>query len=156
MKILIATDGSEFSKAAIEECCKNYIRPDAEVRMVSVYEDAYPIAAEPFAVSPDYYQEMIDAAENQAKSFVEEAAEIYRKHFPDNGHRMSTKVLRGSAAPQIIDEAESWGADMIVTGSHGRGFWGRMLGSVSDGVVHHAPCSVLVIRRPESEAEGQE
>ena len=38
--------------------------------------------------------------------------------------------------------------DLIVVGSHGRGFWGRLLGSVSDGVVHHAPCSVLVVRKP--------
>ena len=54
MKILIATDGSDYSKAAIDECCRMVIRPEnAEVLVVSAYEDAYPITAEPFAISAE-------------------------------------------------------------------------------------------------------
>ncbi len=47
----------------------------------------------------------------------------------------------------IVEEAQKWSADLIVLGSHGYGFWERMLlGSVSNAVVHHAPCSVLIVR----------
>jgi nucleotide-binding universal stress UspA family protein len=47
----------------------------------------------------------------------------------------------------ILEEAAEWQPNMIVVGSHGRGFWGRMtLGSVSDSVMHHAPCPVLIAR----------
>jgi nucleotide-binding universal stress UspA family protein len=47
----------------------------------------------------------------------------------------------------ILDEAESWGADLIVVGSHGYRAWERfLLGSVSQSVVSHAKCSVEVVR----------
>ena len=59
----------------------------------------------------------------------------------------------GRPAQFIVDAAKEFEADMIIVGSHGRGFWGKLtLGSVSDAVVHHAPCSVLVVRRADSEA----
>ena len=54
----------------------------------------------------------------------------------------------GATNRVIIETAKDWNADLIVVGSHGRGFWGRtMIGSVSDSVIHHAPCSVLVVRK---------
>ena len=62
MKILIATDGSDCSKAAVEECCRMVARPEnSDVLIISAYEDAYPITAEPFAVSAEYYQKLDDA-----------------------------------------------------------------------------------------------
>jgi nucleotide-binding universal stress UspA family protein len=66
-----------------------------------------------------------------------------------SGHdlEISTMVVKGSPERELIDVATEWRADLIVVGSHGRGFWGRLtLGSVTDAVVHHAPCSVLVVR----------
>lgn len=151
MRILVATDGSEYSKAAIEKCCDMIVDPkNTEIKVISAYEDAYPIAAEPFAVSAEFYQHIVDAAENQSKEFASEAAETIRKHFQDERPDVSSDILRGSPEQQIVDEAKRWRADMIIVGCHGRGFWGRMLGSVSDAVVHHAPCSVLVVRNGHS------
>ena len=149
MKILIATDGSDYSTAAIEEACRVVIRPEkADVLIVSAYEDAYPIAAEPFAISAEYYQKLDKAVCEMAKSFVEAGEKMVRGKFPDATFPLATKILRGGPDQQIIEMAREWKADLIVVGSHGRGFWGRLLGSVSDGVVHHAPCSVLVVRKP--------
>ena len=148
MKILIATDGSDYSKAAVEECCRMVIRPEnTEVLIVSSYEDAYPIMAEPFAISADYYQKLDDAVSEMAANFVEEAKKMVLDAFPSAKFSVETEVLRGPPDQQIIDKAEEWNADLIVVGSHGRGFWGRLLGSVSNGVVHHATCSVLVVRK---------
>lgn len=148
MKILIATDGSDYSKAAVEECCRLVIRPEtSEVLIVSAFEDTYPIAAEPFAISAEFYQKVTDGLSELADSFVSEAENIVRNRFPDARFAISTEVLHGAPDQQIVDKAKEWKADLIVVGSHGRGFWGRMLGSVSDGVVHHAPCSVLVVRK---------
>jgi nucleotide-binding universal stress UspA family protein len=54
---------------------------------------------------------------------------------------------QGSPRSVILDEAESWGADLVVVGSHGYGAWQRfLLGSVSQAVVSHAKCSVEVVR----------
>jgi nucleotide-binding universal stress UspA family protein len=59
--------------------------------------------------------------------------------------------MSGLAKQVIVEEAEKWGADLIVVGSHGQGLWSRaLLGSVSNSVVHHAPCSVFVGRTPEN------
>ena len=149
MKILIATDGSEYSQAAVNESCRMVIRSeDADVLIVSAYENAYPMAAEPFAISADYYQQLDDAVREQASGFLESARNQIKSHFPEADFPLNTEVLRGSPAQQIVERAEEWGADLIVVGSHGRGFWGRLLGSVSNAVVHHATCSVLVVRKP--------
>jgi nucleotide-binding universal stress UspA family protein len=64
---------------------------------------------------------------------------------------VANEVLRGGAAPAIVEAACEWDADLIVVGSHGYGFWSRaLLGSVSNSVVHHAPCSVLIVREKQS------
>jgi nucleotide-binding universal stress UspA family protein len=148
MKILIATDGSEFSKAAVLEGCKFFKPETDEVMIVSAYEDAAPIAAEPFAISAEYYQKLEDAVREQAEEFVGQAEKDFRGQFPGATVKLTSRVLRGAPDQQIIELGRDWGADLIVVGSHGRGFWGRLLGSVSTGVVHHAPCSVLVVRGP--------
>lgn len=149
MKVLIATDGSDYSKAAVAESCRFVIQPDTtEITVVSAYEDAIPIAAEPFALSAEYYQKIDEAVHDQTQAFLAEAAAGIRTHFPGKELKLTTEILRGSPDQQIIEKAKEWNADLIVVGSHGRGFWGRLLGSVSDGVVHHAPCSVLVVRKP--------
>jgi len=53
----------------------------------------------------------------------------------------------GKPVSKMIEVAKNWSADLIVMGSHGRGkIHGLFLGSVSQEVLHHAPCPVLVIR----------
>jgi nucleotide-binding universal stress UspA family protein len=156
MKILIATDGSDYSRAAVEECCRLLIQPkNAEILIVSAYEDAYPIMAEPFAVSAEYYQKLDDAVSEMASNFVADAKVMVHEAFPSADISVETEVLRGPPDQQIIEKAKAWKADVIVVGSHGRGFWGRLLGSVSNGVVHHAECSVLVVRRPRARKSPQ-
>ena len=147
MKILIATDGSDYSRAAIEEFCRMFAGTEnKEVKVIAVYEEVFPVAGEPFAISAQYYQELEDDAKTQAEEFAAEAAEQIRGHFPQL--KLATLVKKGSPEREIVETAQAWQANLIVVGSHGRGFWGRMLvGSTSDAVMHHAPCSVLVIRR---------
>ena len=106
------------------------------------------MTAEPFALSSEYYQKLTESLTSLATSAVEAAKETIRDRFPGTDFAVATEILRGPADQLIIEKAIDWNADLIVVGSHGRGFWGRLLGSVSNGVVHHAPCSVLVVRKP--------
>ena len=148
MKILIATDGSEFSRAAIEKCCR-VLQPSeqTEIKIISVYEQIAAIATEPFAISAQYYQEMTDLARSQCETFAADSVEQLKRIVPGIDANVRTEVRIGAPARVIVDEAIDWNADLVVVGSHGRSFWGRLtLGSVSDAVVHHAPCSVLVAR----------
>jgi nucleotide-binding universal stress UspA family protein len=146
VKILIATDGSEFSEGAIDACCQLVtLGAASEILVVSVYEAQIPMPAEPFAISAEYYQKLDDLAHARAVEAVEAAAERIRSC--EREATVTTKVELGRPAQVIVECAAEWGPDLVIVGSHGRGFWGRLsLGSVSDAVVHHAPCSVLVVR----------
>jgi len=150
MKVLIATEGSEFSKKALQRFSELFgDAPGIEARIISVVEPTV-VPTEPFAVSAEYIRELDETAKKAAHEVVEEAASELRSAAPSIGN-VSTIVGYGSPERIIVEEAEEWGADLIVTGSHGHGFWKRAwLGSVSNGVVHHAPCSVLIVR-PEPE-----
>jgi nucleotide-binding universal stress UspA family protein len=62
---------------------------------------------------------------------------------------VTTTVLEGNPAEVILDEAERWGADLLVAGAHGDGpVKRRLLGSVSQAVALHAHCSVEIVRCP--------
>ena len=148
MKIIIATDGSECSTVAVEKCCELLDLSNRNtIRIVSAFELQVPMATEPFAISADAYKRLDEFAEQNAQANVNKAAEIIKSRFPDTANHIETSGRLGRPAQIILEEAEGWGADLIVMGSHGRGFWGRLaLGSVSSAVVHHAKCSVLVVR----------
>jgi nucleotide-binding universal stress UspA family protein len=64
------------------------------------------------------------------------------------GLEITTVIKNGHAKEVILDEAEKWGADLIVLGSHGYSGWQRfLLGSVSNAVATHAHCSVEIVRQ---------
>ena len=151
MKILLATDGSDFSQVAVKKCVDLFGNlPDAKIRIITVVGMKMP-AAEPWVSTPDYFHEVNLAAHEHAKEVVLKAEAAMRNHCPALTAELSTEVITGSAKRAIVEYAESWGADLIVVGSNGYGFWPRaLLGSISDSVVHHAPCSVLVVRTSES------
>jgi nucleotide-binding universal stress UspA family protein len=147
MKILIAADGSEYSRAAIEECCRMFKNsPDAEIEIISVYEMIIP-PTEPFAVTADYIQQVDDESRAQANAIAEKALSQISEKCPALAGKTIIKTVGGAPAQQIVEEAKDWGADLIVSGSHGYGFWKRAwLGSVSNALVHNAPCSVMIVR----------
>ncbi|MEO8648824.1 MAG: universal stress protein [Acidobacteriota bacterium] len=147
MKVLLATEGSKFSRAALKECGRILANSDnAELRIISVAETPV-VVTEPFAISPMYVEELDRAVRERAERYALEAQAELKKEFPGLSATITVKTITGSPDQMIVEEAESWGADLIVTGSHGYGFWKRAwLGSVSSSVVHHAPCSVLVVR----------
>ena len=151
MKILIATDGSDFSRKAVEKCCEILGKgSEAEIRIISLVEHVTPMAAEPFAVSADYYREIEENLRKQSEKAVADAEEIIREKLGNENFTIGGEVFTGHVKQIIVDEAKKFKADLIVVGSHGKGFFNRMLlGSVSDFVVHHAPCSVLVVRDDE-------
>lgn len=149
MKILISTDGSEFSKAAIDACRQIKFDPEkTSFKIVSAVEYPMMLAADPFiGSSADCYDRIETEGHRLAKEFLDESAARLKALFSDASLDVSAQVIDGAPARVIVEEAENWKADLIVVGSHGYGFWSRaLLGSVSSAIVHHAPCSVLVVR----------
>lgn len=155
MKILIATDGSEYSRNAVETGCKMLINENSDIliKILSVYEEVPRTATEPFAVFSEFVYEMEKLGREQATKFVNDAENLIKEKYENSYLELTGKTVKGYAGRTIVEEAEEWEADVIVVGSHGRGFWGRtFLGSTSDTVVHHAPCSVLIVRKAETKA----
>lgn len=148
MKILVATDGSDFSKKAVSKCCEIAgVAKDLCVKVVAAYEPQMAAGAEPFALSGEYYEQLEQMARERAQDAANSAVEMLNNSCSAPPREVTSVVELGRPAQVIIDTADTWNADLIVVGSHGRGFWGRLtLGSVSDAVLHHAKCSVLVVK----------
>jgi nucleotide-binding universal stress UspA family protein len=89
--------------------------------------------------SPNVLQE----EREQAQGLVEKAARELR----DAGFQVDTLVEVGDAKAIIVDAAAQWPADLIVLGSHGRkGLQRFLMGSVSEAVARHSPCSAQIVR----------
>ena len=96
-------------------------------------------------VLTEYYAEADKQLLKLVKMATENAATILSKVNPKLS--VSTIVIEGSAKNVILKEAEKFGANLIVVGSHGQGtVAGFLLGSVSQAVALHAKCSVEIVR----------
>lgn len=146
MKILIATDDSEHSRDAVEEFAARPLPPGAEVRIISVYADTTSIRTEPMGALREYYREVEQNALTSARQAAEHAAKILLRSHP--ALPVTIKAIEGEPKTAILDEAEAFGADLIVVGSHGYGAVKRfLLGSVAQAVALHANCSVEIVRK---------
>ena len=134
---------------------ENVAKPEnTSLKIISAVERPTPMAIEPVAVSAEYDIEMEEMGRKKARAYVKQAEAQIRSLFPNAALDLTTEVITGGPKRVVVEEAQQWGADLIVVGSHGYGFWSRlMLGSVSNAVVHHAPCSVLVVRTAKDAAE---
>jgi nucleotide-binding universal stress UspA family protein len=147
MKIILAIDGSACSDAAVDEVMRRPWPVDSQVRVISVIEPPAPLTSGPWTYASSY--EELEAAERaQAEKTLEAAAAKLREGKGSNNLGLTTEVIVGSPRRVIVEEAERWGADLIVVGSHGYRSWERMLlGSVSQTVALHADCSVEIVRK---------
>ena len=146
MKILLATDGSDCSKAAVDAVAERPWPEGSEVMVISAIELPYTPMTESWALPDSYFKELETVGTEQAKTAVNQAAK--RLKSARGELVIMTEVANGPAKDMILDEAEKWGADLIVLGSHGYRGWRRfLLGSVSHAVATHARCSVEIVRR---------
>jgi nucleotide-binding universal stress UspA family protein len=147
MKILIATDGSEYGTSAVKAAANQAWEKGSELKVVSVFDPPIPIGGELYMMNTNIYEEAAKAAETQAQKFVDEAATIIKQGINSDNVKVTTEVLMGAPHRRIVEVADEWGADLIVVGSHGYRMWERvLLGSVSQSVATHAKCSVWIVR----------
>ncbi|HYL62834.1 MAG TPA: universal stress protein [Candidatus Methylomirabilis sp.] len=151
MQILVATDGSKCSTAALRSVAGRPWPQGSRAKVVSLPEPFLPMGGFPYLDLTEV-EHQNDAALADAKRYAAEGAEILTK----GGLKATaeTPTPQDSDAREIVKEAEKWKADLIVLGSHGRRGFDRMtMGSVSEHVALHAPCSVEVIRGPQDAAK---
>lgn len=153
MKVLLAVDGSKHAKAAVLKFCEIFgDGSDLKIRIVSVVDDSVSIdGIDRFGAATEYYSRLEDIKKEFAEKSVEEAETLIKAKLGDDVY-VDTDVVIGSPKARIVEDAEEWDADLIIVGSHGYGFFERLLvGSVSDAVLHHAHCSVLVVKIKDSD-----
>ena len=146
MKVLVATDGSKYGRWAIEWVAQLPLAVKPVVRVLHVIDVAGLRA--PFMVQPviagteRYIQQEIKRMEDSAKSAKKESSVL----LSSLGLSGTVTIERGSVAPTIVKHAGR-GVGMLAVGSRGLDALDRfMLGSVSTHAIHHAACSVLVVK----------
>lgn len=134
-KVLLATDGSAFSETATEHAIDLVRTCGCELEVVTVLD----INEEFYAQAPDSAAAMAV----KARELLEAIAERTRA----SGIKTGVSVREGEPYLAITGRAREYGADIIVMGSHGRKGISRLLmGSVTEKVIGHADCPVLVVR----------
>jgi len=150
MKILVGTDGSDCSEKATHAITNRLWPTGTLVKVISVREPVLlPGCETTVSLDPVYPADLMDEILEHERRRAEDALTSARQTLSSGGLRFcdSSATLLGDPRIILLDEAKSWGADLVVLGSHGRrGFDRVLLGSVSESVAMHAHCSVEIIR----------
>lgn len=137
-KILVPTDFSTHSDAAVRYGVELANRFDAELHLLHTVERVPAFYGEGFAAPPETEADLANAA-------TAKLAELPEQISPQTV--VVRKVVIGSPFPEILKYAEENDIDLIVLGTHGHGALARvLLGSVAEKVVRKSPCPVLTLR----------
>jgi nucleotide-binding universal stress UspA family protein len=149
MKILIPIDGSPCSDAAVAEVARRPWPEGSQIKVLFVVHSHFPNYPDPVLFSPAAHYESLAHERKISDAVVAKAISTLREGNGSPGLEIVGESAEGAPKELILDEAERWGADLAVLGSHGRGAVKRfLLGSVSHAVAQHAHCSVELVRCP--------
>lgn len=133
--ILLAIDGSKYSKTAAERAIDFAEAYNGTLKILSVVD----VPAEFYGEAPEAVDDMI----KKAHGYVKEAKQLAES----KGIKAEAFVREGVTPEVIINIAEEQKINTIVMGSHGRtGLKRLLMGSVTEKVIGHAPCPVLVVK----------
>jgi nucleotide-binding universal stress UspA family protein len=136
--ILVPVDGSEGSQRAVVSAIGLAEATGARVTLLEVIEEQGPLPS---------FDEQPPPGKTREEWLGEERWGPIRELLVDTAVPWQRKVRQGYPAEVIVDVAGEDAVDLIVIGNRGMSGVGRFLvGSVSDRVVHHAPCSVMVVK----------
>jgi len=134
-KLLLATDGSQFSEGAIREAIRLAKRCSSKLAVISVIE-----------TNPEYETiapQLLEKSEKTAREHLESV----KKQAKQEGVDIVTSILEGEDSYNYIaEEAARTKSSMIIMGRRGRTGLKRLaMGSTTARVIGHAPCNVLVV-----------
>ncbi|MEG4630437.1 universal stress protein [Microcoleus sp. AR_TQ3_B6] len=160
-KIFVALDDSELSHRVFSQALELALIDRAQVMLFncvivnSVAETAVPIPVD-LGMNVELMNQAYQAQRLRLETEEKQASGLL-KNYCDAAAKQGLQVefdckMDGDPGHSICESAQNWGADLIVLGRRGRtGFAEAFLGSVSNYVVHHASCSVLVIQEVKAE-----
>jgi nucleotide-binding universal stress UspA family protein len=137
--IVVGHDGSKCAQEALAWAGRLARRADIELHVVRAW--AMMTAPQPSSWAPGYVPPLME----WEKAVHDELTAHVKAAGLDPSVRVTCHAVHKPPAQGLMTAAE--GANLLVLGARGRGgFRGLLLGSVSDQLVHHAPCPVTVVR----------
>ena len=141
-RILLATDGSQDAELARTTAVDMASSTDSELHVVTVVPGYTSVEVNVPQVVEQLHARAEQILDEQVAKIEQAGGKVARKHL-----KVADPTGERHRAQQILLVAEEIGAGLIVMGSRGRGGLRRaLMGSVSDSVVRHAHCPVLVVR----------
>ena len=148
MKILVAYDGSPASEAALDEVIRRPWPAGTLVRIVTAVERPLPAPPPDGAIYGPIIEKMRSSLREEAYHRIQKALDRFQAR-PEL--ETSFELREGNPKQSLLDAIRDWGAELVITGSHGTTGLARLfLGSVSHALVTHAPCNVEVVKVPPS------
>lgn len=147
MKILVAASGRHEGSGDPVSAAGSFPWPEgSEFRVLAVAPVVQPAVVGVMGETPA----VVSAADVQLKAdaLAEDAATQGAMQLRERGFQAEGITIEGDPEGGIVDYAKQWGADLIVVGSHDRSRMERLfLGSISQDIVKHSSCSVLVVKQ---------
>lgn len=137
--IVVGTDGSATADKAVRHAAQLSALAGCRLVIVTAFESDDDSASDSIPADVRWMVNDRNAADAIARAAREAATGL-------GAPEVVVQAVRGAAADQLLDTAETFSADLIVVGSVGLASSARfVLGSVASTVSHHAPCDVLVV-----------
>jgi nucleotide-binding universal stress UspA family protein len=154
-RILVAVDSSRDSYQVFSEALTLAKQNSANLMLLHVLspeEEGYPaLPGLEIGMGMPLQEEIIKDYLDQLEVFKKHGMEVLKSYFDKavaEGVKVEITQKLGGPGPTICDMAHTWEADLIITGRRGRSRLSELfLGSVSNYVLHHAPCSALIVHR---------
>jgi nucleotide-binding universal stress UspA family protein len=145
-RVLVATDGSPASDAAIREALDLAVANDASIHALYVLDTA--------SFAPVSGEAALDGMAGVLESEGEEALDAVEERAAARGIAVERAIVDGRPSAEIARYAETADCDVIVMGTHGRGGLDRLLlGSVAEKVVRTASVPVLTVRAAQADVD---
>ncbi|EHA8586389.1 universal stress protein PHOS34 [Cocos nucifera] len=153
--VLVAVDESNESMHALEWAVEHLFSSAsvaANFKIILIHVKPPPVSI--LRISGPGMGDVLSIVDNDLKKtaalVTDKAKEICEKRSVTDFEVVATE---GDARNVLCEAVEKHHADMLIMGSHGYGTFKRaILGSVSDYCAHHAPCSVLIVKKPKANA----
>ncbi len=137
--VLVAYDGTQPSRAALDTAVEIAASSGGTLTLVCVI----PVIAAAYGIEMPPGTSVAETIEAARTMLANEKLALAKRGVV----HVETALLEGNPVDRIVEYAEKHPADLLVVGSRRLSEAGRFfLGSVSDGILHHARCSVLVVK----------
>ena len=147
--IIVAVEDTFFGGLIVDFAKRHNWSEGCHFKVVHVVEPPPAFVEAP----PNYFADALEQGRALGRKLTDEIAQLLKEQIPQA--TVEPVLLEGLPKEELLDLAQSWPADLMVMGSHGRrGIRRFLLGSVSTAISSHAPCSVVIVKQPQATGGG--